>query len=152
MSGLHWHAYTWNGRERPPDKARRDPALPLPPLNVGHWLLKPARFVLATYPAPDTNKVAYTWLRAELDAFPRGPGDLPAAAQLGYARDCLNRSTDVVWGYWSATGLYISRALITCPRPTIPCPYRAQTRRAAPIRPRTGTALTAQLPELEMPA
>ncbi|AXL89840.1 hypothetical protein C4J65_17195 [Streptomyces sp. CB09001] len=124
MSGLHWHAYAWNGRERPPDNDRRKPALPLPPMDVGHWLLKPARLRLATYPAPDTGQDAYGWLRAELDAFPRSPRDLPATVQLAYARGCLDRATDVVWGYWSATGLYIARALITCPRADIPCPLR----------------------------
>ncbi|MEU5092113.1 hypothetical protein [Streptomyces sp. NPDC021356] len=125
MSGLHWHAYAYNGRELPPDRDRRDPGCPVPPLEIRQWLLKPARLLAATYPAPDTDQSAYGWLRTELDAFPRGPRDLSPATQLAYARDCLNRSTDVVWGYWSATGLYISRALITCPRADTPCPHGA---------------------------
>lgn len=131
MSGLHWHAYAWNGRERPPDNDRRKPALSLPPMEIGHWLLKPSRLRLATYPAPDTGQDAYEWLRAELDAFPRSSRDLPASVQLAHARRCLDRSTDVAWGYWSTTGLYIARALITCPRTGIPCPLRL-TKETAP--------------------
>ncbi|MEU5753494.1 hypothetical protein [Streptomyces sp. NPDC047829] len=115
-------------------------------MHVGHWLLKPARLLRATYPAPDTGQDAYGWLRAELDAFPRNPRDLPPSVQLAHARDCLDRATDVVWGYWSATGLYIARALITCPRTGIPCPHSTDTPRAAPrFRQEHGAALV-QLP------
>ncbi|MGW0780349.1 hypothetical protein [Streptomyces sp. NPDC002913] len=130
MAG-HWHAYAWNGGERPSDADRRTPALPNPPLTISEWLHKPKVHVLATYDMADGQAAARQWLITELERYPRGPRDLPPAAQLAHAADLMNRCTDVVWGYWSAQGRYISRALIVCPRDGAPCPYRYAGRQAA---------------------
>lgn len=140
MDGPHWHAFAWTGREIPSDRDARDLNHPARPNTNALWLLKPRRCLLATHPLPDTNGTAYAWLEGELKSHPRGPRDWPPHVDLDGARDCLNRHTDVIWGYWSATGLYISRALIRCPRPDIPCPLN--TPRAAPASTKnTGAAL-----------
>ena len=131
MGGGHWHAYAWNGNERPRDVDRRNPVLPTPPLTISEWLDKPAEHVLATYDMSDGRTAAHHWLVTELERHPRGPRDLPPAAQLAHTVDLMTRCTDVVWGYWSAHGRYISRALIVCPRPGAPCPYRRASRQAA---------------------
>ena len=131
MTGGHWHAYAWTGSDRPRDADRRDPTLPVPPLTISDWLHKSAVHLLATYGMPDGQAAAHQWLAAELERYPRGPRDLPPAAQLAHTADLITRRTDVVWGYWSAHGRYISRALIVCPRAGAPCPYQRRADQAA---------------------
>ncbi|HEX5566679.1 MAG TPA: hypothetical protein VFY14_07075 [Streptomyces sp.] len=121
----HWHAYAWTGHERPPDSDRTRPENPVPPLEIAHWLRKPARHVLATYGVDQADQ-ALAWLRSELEKHPRPERDLPADVQMEYSADCLRRLDDVVWGYYAGSGRYISRALIACPRRGVDhCPYGA---------------------------
>lgn len=120
---MHWHTYSWTGHERPADSERRNPANAVPPLDVAEWLRKPARNVVATHQIPDGAADAYGWLEAELKEYPRSPRDLPPGPQMDGARECLERGADVVWGYYSDKGRYVSRALIGCPREGLACPY-----------------------------
>jgi hypothetical protein len=120
---MHWHAYSWTGHERPADRDRRIPANAVPPLEVAEWLLKPARNVVATHPVSGGAVDAYGWLEAELKEHPRSPRDLPPEVQLEHARECLGRGADVVWGYYSDKGRYVSRALVVCPPEGRACPY-----------------------------
>lgn len=119
---VHWHAFEWTGHERPADSERRNPHNRVPPLAIAEWLDKPSSHVLATY-GPDEVDSAYAWLEGELKQHPRAAHDIADDPLLEGARDCLDRKTDVVWGYWSAKGRYVSRALIACPREGRPCPY-----------------------------
>ncbi len=121
MPGPHWHAYTWTGSGRPADAERRIPSSPVPPLDIPHYLRKPASMLAGTFPIPDTGD-ARAWLEKQLVEYPRGDWDLPAEAQMRYADDCLARGDDVVWAYYSAKGAYVSRALVTCPRSGEQCP------------------------------
>ncbi|WP_037932877.1 hypothetical protein [Streptomyces sp. SPB78] len=123
MGAPHWHAYAWTGREHPPLRDARDPSKPVPPSLIADWLLKPRSLLVATFAMPDEGGHAYAWLETQLKKHPRGPRDWPPRVDLDGAHDRLTRQTDVVWGYWSATGLYVARVLITCPRSGIPCPH-----------------------------
>lgn len=118
----HWHAFSYTGYERPADQERIRPENPTPPLEIAHWLRKPARLVEATFLLGDETTKAREWLEQQLAEYPRGDWDLPAEAQMRYAQDCLERGDDVVWGYYSAKGRYVSRALVCCPRAGEACP------------------------------
>lgn len=119
----HYHAYAWTGHERPPDKERVVPENPTPPLEIAHWLKKPARHVVETYDVDTGGGDALKWLESELDEYARHERDLPRDAQLAHARDCIDRGADVVWGYYSGRGRYVSRALVACPPQGTACPY-----------------------------
>lgn len=122
MPATHWHAFEWTGHERPADSERRNPHNRVPPLAIAEWLDKPTAHVLQTY-GPDEVDSAYAWLEGELKQHPRAAHLIEEDPLLEGACDCLGRKTDVVWGYWSAKGRYVSRALIACPREGRPCPY-----------------------------
>lgn len=118
----HWHAYSWTGNGRPADSDRIVPSNATPPLEIAHWLRKPPTHVKATFMIGSESSKAQEWLEAQLDEYPRADHDLPREAQMRYAADCLRRGDDVVWGYYSAKGRYVSRALVTCTRAGEPCP------------------------------
>jgi hypothetical protein len=67
------------------------------------------------------SKKALDWMKEELKATPPMPSDLPVEAQVRYAWDCLDRSTDAYVGYYTASGFMV-RALLTCPRDGEQCP------------------------------
>ncbi|MFD5708752.1 hypothetical protein ACFWGV_21805, partial [Bacillus subtilis] len=112
---IHWHAFEWTGHERPADSERRNPQNRVPPLAIAEWLDKPASFVAQTY-GPDEVDSAYAWLEGELKQHPRASHDIDADPLLEAVHDYLARGADVVWGYYSAKGRYVSRVLIACPR------------------------------------
>ncbi|MFI6524986.1 hypothetical protein [Streptomyces uncialis] len=121
----HWHAYEWTGHERPHDSVRIDPSNGTPPLEISHWLRKPARHVVHTFDnSEDGVSRASGWMR-------KGGEENPALdeaafgldARMTYVDDELRRGADSLWGYYSGRGRYVSRALIACPRGGTPCPY-----------------------------
>lgn len=118
----HWHAYSWTGHERPADSERINTASATPPLETAHWLLKSRQHVVDTFDIETGADQAYAWLEGELKQNERGPHDLAPEAQLAHARDCLDRGADVVWGYYSERGRYVSRTLVACPLDGYSCP------------------------------
>lgn len=120
----HWHAYAWTGHERPPESDRINPQSETPPLEIAHWLRKTPRAMRGG--TLHDVEAACDWLKGEITEHPKPPrsqDNRPAdEVALEYARDCLERGTDVVWGYWSQQMRYVSRALITCPREGYACP------------------------------
>lgn len=92
-----------------------------PPLETVEWLHKQVK-PEATWPLPEGCDEAYAWLQGQLQEHPRNEWDVPPEAQLAYARDCINRGADVVWGYYSARSRYVSRTLVVCPRDGERCP------------------------------
>lgn len=123
----HWHAYAWTGHALPPDAERHDLSGPLPPLQVAHWLRKPADRIAATFTEPGE---ALGWLEQQLQEVRPVPYDLPAERRLAWARDELERRGDVVWGYYTAARGYASRAVIACPREGERCPAPLPARMA----------------------
>lgn len=120
----HWHAYSYTGRSYTDALIRRGEAPNnYPPIEIKHWLTRPRDHIVATF--TDVEE-AVGWLKQQLTAAP--PAD--AAAFPIDDRVERNRATlaqtagnDVVYGYYSTAGQYVSRALIACPRPDIPmCP------------------------------
>ncbi|WP_432090899.1 hypothetical protein [Streptomyces sp. NRRL F-5630] len=142
MPAPHWHAYAWTGREQPRPRDARDPSKPVPPSLITDWLSKPRSLLAATFAMPDDGGHAYAWLETQLKKHPRGPRDWPPRVDLDGAQDRLTRRTDVVWGYWAATGLYVTRVLIACPRPGIPCPHVPSDRGDRIARPHLPTLAT----------
>ncbi|MEU5403682.1 hypothetical protein ABZ348_30825 [Streptomyces sp. NPDC005963] len=125
MVAKHWHAYAWVGHARPDDNARNDPSQPVPPLEIAHWLRKPARHIAETFDnTPEGAGSAIEWMRtggAENEA--ADEVHFPLAERMTYVEDDVSRGADAVWGYYSETLRYVSRALVACPREGQPCPY-----------------------------
>lgn len=121
----HWHAFAWVGHERPADNIRNDVSQPTPPLEIAHWLRKPARFVAETFDnTTDGIEAASKWMRAGGDEHVYASDESFSLDQrMAYVDDDLARGADVVWGYYSKNSRYVSRALVACPRAGIPCPY-----------------------------
>jgi len=115
----HWHAYSYTGHERPPDSEMSQVDSPCPPIEVAHWLRKPASRIVGTHTGRDT---ALDWLEAQLEDLPPVPHDLPVKTRLSYAEEFLGRGADVVWGYYTVTQRYAARAMIACPRAGENCP------------------------------
>ncbi|MEU0843031.1 hypothetical protein ABZ370_26610 [Streptomyces sp. NPDC005962] len=120
----HWHAYAWNGPERPPDSDRNDHGSSSPPLEISHWLRQRPEYVKATFKIPDDRDKARAWLQETLDEYPsrEGPFSRHKVSELAYTSECLEADHDVVWGYYSESGRYVSRGLIFCPRAGECCP------------------------------
>ncbi|MFJ5123422.1 hypothetical protein [Kitasatospora sp. NPDC088548] len=137
--GLHWHCYAWSGNKRPDDVERRPPetqngvrpawSSPVPPLEVMHWLAKPAAQIKLT-----TNDPAGTleWLGKQLADSPALETDLDPAIRLEHARTFLGTFPhDVMWTYWTPGRQLRSVSAVSCPRtfnPTgetpPPCPLQ----------------------------
>ncbi|MFE4592940.1 hypothetical protein [Streptomyces laurentii] len=122
----HWHAYAYTGRSYPESAIRRGEApADYPPIEIKDWLARPRAQVRGAFAAVDD---AVAWLEGELTQNP--PVDeqhFPLWDRLQRSREtlCLASGNDVVHGYYSKAGQYVSRALISCPRPATgqPCPY-----------------------------
>ncbi|MGW2542660.1 hypothetical protein ACWC5I_17720 [Kitasatospora sp. NPDC001574] len=137
--GLHWHCYTWVGGRRPEDTERRPPAFqngarsvwhsPAPPLEVMHWLAKPASQIGHT---TDDPADALAWLGKQLAEAPALDTDLSPALRLKHADAFLRTYPhDVVWNYWTPGRQLRATAAVSCPRihsptsePPPPCPGR----------------------------
>ncbi|SCD51661.1 hypothetical protein GA0115243_102544 [Streptomyces sp. ScaeMP-e83] len=118
MGVVHWHAFAWDGYERPPDSERIVPANPTPPLEIAHWLRKQKRHVAETFTEADD---AHEWMWRHLDKWPEAQ-PIPRESRDAFIRDCLARGSDVVYGFYPAKIRYVSLALVYCPRPGEPCP------------------------------
>ncbi|MEV7278127.1 hypothetical protein [Streptomyces sp. NPDC093111] len=138
----HWHAYAYTGRKYSDADIRKQTAPPnYPPIEVAHWLRRSSGHLAQTFAyGPDGLDRAVAWLESELTQNP--PVDeehYPVFERLEGSRQSLmststvlatestpavQRAGDVVYGYWSKAGQYVSRALIACPREAgDECPY-----------------------------
>lgn len=107
----HWHAYTYTGHTRPPDREARDPLSATPPLVIAEWPAKPRSMLAGTFTDPGP---AVAWLEQQLTATPPMATDLPAASTVAYARSRIaGRPADVVTRYYTAGG-YVARDLVQC--------------------------------------
>lgn len=129
----HHHGYVWlgSGHELAKDGPRR-PAhgefavSRVPPLELAHWLLKPASFVEGTW--RDPGEAAAWWggrVRAHADALL--PHDRQrVAARAEAAVRAVAGGEDVAGGWWLAGGRFLSVCLIGCSphrfRPECRCP------------------------------
>ncbi|MCX4799660.1 hypothetical protein OG497_38035 [Streptomyces sp. NBC_01242] len=112
----HWHAYSYNGRSYTDAMIRRGevPAA-YPPIEIKHWLARPANHVVETFHEVDP---AVSWLEGELNGHPPVDAEsFPVKVRVAYSRKTLQQTAgnDVVYGYYSKSQ-YVSRALIACPR------------------------------------
>ncbi|MFI0897767.1 hypothetical protein [Streptomyces sp. NPDC020983] len=107
----HWHAYSYTGHMRPPDREARDPLSPTPPLVIAEWLGKPRSMLAGTHTSAEA---AAGWLEQQLAETPPMPTALPAETVLGYARARLaEHPGDAVTRYYTA-GSYVCRDLVRC--------------------------------------
>lgn len=121
----HWHAYSYNGRSYSDAMIRRgEVPANYPPIEIVHWLRRPANEAVETF--RDIEKAA-SWLEGELTQNPAMDEDhFPVEERLRYSRETLAQEAgnDVVYGYYSKSQQYVSRALIACPRERgDSCPY-----------------------------
>jgi hypothetical protein len=133
----HHHGYTWlgSGFELHRDGPRRDthPTFsgnPLPPLEVAHWLLKPAAQVRGTWSEPGA---ALEWYAQQvlphLEAFVSEWERTAAPVRIGASAERLLAGDDVVGGWWLAGQRFLSVNLVACSphraRPEFRCPAPA---------------------------
>ncbi|MFF4168638.1 hypothetical protein [Streptomyces sp. NPDC001744] len=138
----HWHAYAYTGRKHSDADIRRGTApVNYPPIEIAHWLRRPATHVADTFAyGPEGVDRAVAWLEGELTQNPPldeehhpvferlegGRRSLMATTTILATGDTptVQRARDAVYGYWSKTGQYVSRAVIACPRGAGDvCPY-----------------------------
>jgi hypothetical protein len=116
----HWHAYSYTGRSFSDGEIRGKKAPEdYPPIEIKHWLMRPKRHIIDTFTEIDP---AIAWLEGELtNNLPLDEESFPVKLRLEYCRDRLKQTAgnDVVYGFYSKAGQYVSRALIAC-RPTDP--------------------------------
>ncbi|WP_415949969.1 hypothetical protein [Streptomyces sp. KLOTTS4A1] len=122
----HWHAYAYTGRSYTDALIRRgETPGNYPPIEIKNWLTRPRGHIAATFTEIEE---AVSWLKQELVAMPPAGTDFfPIDERLEHSRSTLAQTAgnDVVYGYYSTSGRYVSRALIACPRRGISvCPER----------------------------
>ncbi|MGY0059877.1 hypothetical protein ACWY4P_25595 [Streptomyces sp. LZ34] len=150
----HWHCYRWSGERRTYDdeSTRRPPHLvvhnispqewkqiasasptfmasEVPPLEVPHWLLRPARMIKATFQEPEK---ASAWYRGQVTGLAPSfmtdrDRDLARWAEPFAAAEArLGWGGDVVGGWYLRGTGFASIQVVACSanrtRPTIPCP------------------------------
>ncbi|MEU0924082.1 hypothetical protein [Streptomyces malaysiensis] len=150
----HWHCYRWTGERRTLDdeSARRPPhmvvrdisaqewkqiaagspafmASEVPPLEVPHWLLRPARMIKATFEAPDRASAWYKRQVSEVSPAFAAHHDKDPSRQAEWfatADGRLRWGGDVVGGWYLRGTGFASVQVVACSpnriRPTIPCP------------------------------
>jgi hypothetical protein len=113
----HWHAFAYTGMSYRESEFRAGKApKDYPPIEIKDWLHR--RPGLHTFAEGEVAK-ALAWLERELNSPKCVPVDaegFPVQVRLEYSRARLSEKTnrDVVYGYYSRAGLYVSRALIEC--------------------------------------
>ncbi|NUH40615.1 hypothetical protein HUF15_28370 [Streptomyces samsunensis] len=150
----HWHCYRWTGERRTLDdeSARRPPhmvvrdisaqewkqiaaaspafmASEVPPLEVPHWLLRPARMIKATFEAPDRASAWYKRQVSEVSPAFAAHHDKDSCRQAEWFANADGRlrwGGDVVGGWYLRGTGFVSVQVVACSpnriRPTIPCP------------------------------
>lgn len=113
----HWHAYAYTGKAVPDSRIRSGLApAGYPPIEIKDWLHRPPLQIFAETEVDE----AMAWLEKELSGhMPVDADAFPVAVRLEYSRARLQESVnrDVVYGYYSARGQYVSRSLILCEAP-----------------------------------
>lgn len=126
---MHYHGFgPWTGtRDEYAREGLRVPGHPafgtiaMPPVQTGHALLRP-RLVRGTWEAPGG---AVEWLRRTYAAYPPGRPSGTPEDWFEIQEDSLTRGSDVVWGYYLASGAYCTYSAVCCPNkfcPGITCP------------------------------
>jgi hypothetical protein len=107
----HFHAYAYTGRGFSDAEIRRGlPPSGYPPIMVREPRGEPGLRL-------DSLHDAMSWLEQELlDQVPLDAESFPVAVRLDYSRSRLQqeRAPEVIYGYWSRSGHYVSRCLFPC--------------------------------------
>lgn len=135
----HHHGYTWlgSGFDLHRDGPRRavHPTFatnPLPPLEVAHWLLKPASLVRGTW--NDSHEAAEWFasqVRSHSASFATPPDRPPVDDRIPTIAQQAADGTDIVGGWWLTGQRFLSVSLVACCphrlRPSYPCPVTGAT-------------------------
>ncbi|NGO68274.1 hypothetical protein [Streptomyces boncukensis] len=124
MPDLHWHAFAWNGSAVPPDGQARDSDVAVMPRELADWFRKPEQLHKGAFA---TAEAAHEWLAKELAGVVTASGRTPDTG-LAHALIRLRLGQDGYVGLY-ASGGFLVRALLTCPRTggdarPVPCPGR----------------------------
>ncbi|MDT0542265.1 hypothetical protein [Streptomyces lonegramiae] len=134
----HHHGYTWLGSAR--DLLKDGPRRPIHPeykatrtvpLELAHWLLKPATFIQGTWTDPAQAAEWFAALTREHTASFASDHDRDSetlSAQFQRIAKALAAGEDIVGGWYLTGQRFLSVCLIACSphrlRPEIPCPQR----------------------------
>ncbi|MCM3807064.1 hypothetical protein ND808_14435 [Streptomyces sp. DR7-3] len=101
----------------------------VPPLEVPHWLLRPARMIKATFEAPDRASAWYKRQVSEVSPAFAAHHDKDSCRQAEWFANADGRlrwGGDVVGGWYLRGTGFVSVQVVACSpnriRPTIPCP------------------------------
>ena len=125
----HHHGYLWLGSafEFLKDGPRRPehpefPTTKVTPLETAHWLLKPARFIDATF---DNPHAAAEWFSAKMREHTTCDAATITRTAEGVA-DTVRRGQDAVGGWYLTGRRFLSLCLVGCSphrlRPHYACP------------------------------
>ncbi|MCH0542893.1 hypothetical protein I3F58_25710 [Streptomyces sp. MUM 203J] len=131
---MHHHGYAWlgSGLHQVRDGVRRAghpefATSPVPPLELAHWLLRPAPFVRGTWDDPEQ---AAEWfgrqVRPHRDVLADAHDREVLEARLAAVSDSAAGGEDVAGGWWLSGQRYLGVYLVGCRphrfRPEYPCP------------------------------
>ncbi|MGW0731353.1 hypothetical protein [Streptomyces sp. NPDC002851] len=130
----HHHGYTWLGtgfgtmRDGPRRVGHPEfSSSGVPPLELAHWLLKPAHFVMGTWTDP---REAAAWFgrkaREHVDAFIDSHDRSSLDAKIIVVAEAVAYGEDVAGGWWMSGQRFLAVHLIACSphrfRPEYVCP------------------------------
>jgi hypothetical protein len=111
---VHWHCYAYTGKGYTDSEVGKGLApQTFPPSEISQWL---RRKPMQTFTEEQIDD-ALTWLEGELTThLPIDAEGFPVKERVAYSRDRLMQrvNRDVVYGYWSVGGQYVSRSMIEC--------------------------------------
>lgn len=114
-AALHWHAFSYTGKGYTDAEVRKGMAPSAHPRpEISQWVKTMP--TVATFAEDEIDK-AMDWLEAELAIqIPQDADQHPVKDRLEASRRRLNErvNRDIVYGYWSKSKQYCSRALIVC--------------------------------------
>ncbi|MFK0062604.1 hypothetical protein ACIQTN_25680 [Streptomyces werraensis] len=114
-ASVHWHAFAYTGKGYTDGEVSKGIApASFPPRELPDWLDR--RPGLRVYTEAQIDE-AVAWLEQEMrEQPPVDAASFPVATRLGYSRARLRQQAgrDVLHGYWSTRGQFVTRALVAC--------------------------------------
>lgn len=106
----HWHAYVYTGKGYSDSEIRKGLAPShYPPIEIKNRKGPGQRL--------ESLDAAMEWLEGELTTYePLDAESFPVKERLEYSRGRLQQTAapEVIYGYWSRSGQYVSRQLFPC--------------------------------------
>jgi hypothetical protein len=115
----HWHTFQYKGTAySDPQRRRGEAPSNFPPFVLDEFLTRGK--LLETAGTLDEIAAALDWLKQGATTNPPlDQASFPLPNRLAWAEQTLGleRGADLLWGYYTSSQLYVSMAVIACPRP-----------------------------------